>query len=331
MKAIVYSARRDEKDILMKANAGKHELTWHTAPLSDETTRNAAGHQAVIVFVNDEVSCSVIAKLAAVGIKYILTRSAGTDHIDYQAVSRQQIEVKNVSEYSPYAVAEHAVALSLALSRHLIEASRNCKVYDFSLNRLTGFNLHGKTVGIIGLGNIGKVTGKIFHGFGCKVIGYDTDPAAGDPEIKGVDLADLLKKSDIISLHVPLNDATFHMINSESINGMKDGVMLINTARGALVSTTDILAGLDSGKIGYYGADVYEFEKGLFFEDHETDQVRDDLLTRLMDHPNVLITPHQAFLTIEALVDIAAQTIQRLDEWESQLSRLKVKPLNHVL
>ncbi|WP_285057614.1 2-hydroxyacid dehydrogenase [Pedobacter ginsengisoli] len=331
MKAIVYSARRNEKDILMKANAGKHELTWHTAPLSDETTRNAAGHQAVIVFVNDEVSCSVIAKLAAVGIKYILTRSAGTDHIDYQAASRHQIEVKNVSEYSPYAVAEHAVALSLALSRHLIEASRNCKVYDFSLNRLTGFNLHGKTVGIIGLGNIGKVAGKIFHGFGCKVIGYDTDPAAGDPEIKGVDLAELLKKSDIISLHAPLNDATFHMINSESINGMKDGVMLINTARGALVSTADILTGLDSGKIGYYGADVYEFEKGLFFEDHETDQVRDDLLTRLMDHPNVLITPHQAFLTIEALVDIAAKTIQRLDEGEHQLSRLKVKPLNQVL
>ena len=331
MKAIVYSAGKNEKYILMKANAGKHELTWNTAPLSDETIRYAAGHQAVIVFVNDEVSCSVIAKLAALGIKYILTRSAGTDHIDDQAASKHQIEVKNIVDYSPYAVAEHTVALSLALSRHLIEASRNCKVYDFSLSRLTGFNLHGKTVGIIGIGNIGKVTGKIFRGFGCKVIGYDSDPAAGDPEIERVGFADLLKESDIISLNVPLNDSTFHMINSESINGMKDGVMLINTARGALVSTTDILTGLDSGKIGYYGADVYEFEKGLFFEDHETDQVRDDLLTRLMNHSNVLITPHQAFLTFEALVGIAAQIIQRLDEWESQLNQLKVKPLNLML
>jgi D-lactate dehydrogenase len=331
MKAIVYSARKNEKDILMKANAGKHELTWYTAPLNDETARNAAGHQAVIVFVNDEVSCSVIAKLAALGIKYILTRSAGTDHIDFQAACSHQIEVKNVPDYSPYAVAEHTLALALALSRHLIEASRNCSAYDFSLNRLTGFNLHGKTVGIIGLGNIGKVTSKIFHGFGCKVIGYDNNPAAGAPGIKRVDFTDLLKQSDIISLHVPLNDATFHMISSESINSMKDGVMLINTARGALVTTTDVLDGLDSGKIGYYGADVYEFEKGLFFEDHETDQIRDDLLTRLMDHPNVLITPHQAFLTVEALADIAAQTIQSLDEWGSQLSRLKVKPLNLML
>lgn len=331
MKAIVYSAGKTEKDILIKANAGKHELTWHTAPLSDETTRNAAGHQTVIVFVNDEVSCSVIAKLAALGIKYILTRSAGTDHIDYQAASRHQIRVKSVPDYSPYAVAEHAVALSLALSRHLIEASRNCRAYDFSLSRLTGFNLHGKTVGIVGLGNIGKVTGKIFHGFGCKIIGYDINPDARVREIKGVELADLLTQSDIISLHVPLNDETLHMINSETISGMKDGVMLINTARGGLVSTTDVLTAMDSGKIGYYGADVYEFEKGLFFEDHETDQVRDPLLNRLMDHPNVLITPHQAFLTVEALADIAAHTIESLDEWERQLGRLEVKPLNQML
>lgn len=331
MKAIVYSAGKDERNILMKLSAGKHELTWHTAPLNDETTRNAAGHQAVIVFVNDEVSCSVIAKLAALGIKYILTRSAGMDHIDFQAASSHHIEVKNVPDYSPYAVAEHALALSLALNRHLIEASQNCRAYDFSLSRLTGFNLHGKTVGIIGLGNIGKVTGKIFHGFGCKVIGYDNDPALTDPEIEGVDFADLLKQSDIISLHVPLNDTTFHMINSESINGMKEGVMLINTARGALVSTTDVLAGLDSGKIGYFGMDVYEFEKGLFFEDHEADQVRDALLDRVMNHPNVLVTPHQAFLTVEALVDIATHTIQSLDELESQPTQIEVKPINQML
>ena len=317
MKAIVFSARKNEMEILMKASAGKHELTWHTAPLNDETARSAAGHEAVVVFVNDEVSCSVISKLAELGIKFILTRSAGTDHIDFKAASKHQIEVKNVPDYSPHAVAEHTLALSLALSRHLIEASRKSKVYDFSLNHLTGFNLHGKTVGIIGLGNIGKAAGKLFHGFGCKVIGYDIDPNAGTPEVAGVDLAFLLKESDIISLHVPLDDTTVHLVNSERIGTMKQGVMLINTARGALVSTTDVLAGLDSGKIGYYGADVYEFEKGLFFEDHETDEVRDHVLTRLMNHPNVLITPHLAFLTVEALKDIATHAMDCLDEWEA--------------
>lgn len=318
MKAIVYSARKNEKDILMKACAGKHELTWQTAPLSTKTIRYAADQQAVIVFTNDEVSCSVIAKLAELGIKYILTRSVGTDHIDFDAAARHQIQVKNIPDYSPYAVAEHVVALSLALSRHLIEASSNCKAYDFSLSHLTGFNLHGKTVGIIGMGHIGKETGKILHGFGCKVLGYDNDPAVVCPQIERVSFNSLLKQSDIVSLHVPLNDETFHMIKSETISQMKDGVMLINTARGALIDTMDVLSALDSGKIGYYGADVYEFENGLFFEDHEADQVRDALLSSLMDHSNVLITPHQAFLTIEALADIADQTIQRLDEWEGQ-------------
>lgn len=331
MKAIVYSARKDEKDILMKANAGKHQLTWQSSPLNLESVRYAAGHHAVIVFVNDEVSCAVIAKLAEHGVKYVLTRSAGTDHIDFQAASRHQIEVKNVSNYSPYAVAEHTLALSLALSRHLIEANRKCRVYDFSLSQLTGFTLHGKTVGIIGLGRIGKITGKIFYGFGCKVIGYDSDSTVLCKEIERVNYNKLLEQCDIISLNVPLNDTTFHMINRESINDMKDGVMLINTARGALVRTTDLLDAMDSGKIGYYGADVYEFEKRLFFEDHETDQVRDALLSRLMDHPNVLVTPHQAFLTVEALVDIARYTIQGLDEWELEFTGENIKSLNNAL
>jgi D-lactate dehydrogenase len=331
MKAIVYSARRNEKDILIKANSGKHELSWHPSPLNLETVRYAAGHQVVIVFANDEVSCSVIAKLAEHGVKYILTRSAGTDHIDFQAASRYGIGVKNVPDYSPYAVAEHTVALSLALSRHLIEANRNCRAYDFSLSQLTGFTLHGKTVGIIGLGRIGKVTGKIFHGFGCKVVGYDSNPAVVGQDMELLNYKELLRQSDILSLHVPLNDATYHMIDKDSINDMKDGVMLINTARGALVKTTDLLDAMDSGKIGYYGADVYEFEKGLFFEDHEADQVRDALLSRLMAYPNVLVTPHQAFLTFEALVDIAGSTIKGLDDWEKESGSLDVKLLNKAL
>lgn len=322
MKAIVYSTRKNEKASLAAANAGKHELTWETSSLSADSVRYAAGHQVAVVFTGDEVSRSVIGKLAAIGIKYIITRSAGTDHIDLCAAAEYNIQIKNVPDYSPYAVAEHTIALSLALSRHLIEANTNCREYDFSLHRLTGFNLHGKTVGIIGLGHIGKVTGKIFNGFGCEVIGYDSNQMVRDPEIRRVELKELLAISDIISLHVPLNDGTHHMINKESIAVMKDGVMLINTSRGGLVDTIDVIQGLDSGKIGYYGADVYEYERGLFFEDHEADQVRDALLTSLMDHRNVLVTPHQGFLTVEALADIAAHTINGLDEWAQQKTEI---------
>ena len=319
MKAIVYSAKKIEKETLHNANAGQHQLTLHTAPLNADTVRYAAGHEAVIVFTSDEVCFSVIEKLSRIGVKYILTRSSGTDHIDLNAAAKHKVQVKNIPAYSPYAVAEHAVALSLALNRHLLEANRNCREYNFSLNGLTGFNFHGKTIGIVGMGNIGKMTGKIFSGFGCQVLGFDIDQMAWDSQIKRVDLAELLKNSDLISLHVPLNEATTHMINRETLEQMKDGVMLINTARGGLVNTYDVIAALDTGKLGYYGADVYEFEQGIFFEDHEADQVRDPLLSSLMAHPNVLITPHQGFLTIEALKDVADQTIQRLNEWELEL------------
>ncbi|RYE38004.1 MAG: 2-hydroxyacid dehydrogenase, partial [Sphingobacteriales bacterium] len=266
------------------------------------------------------VSCSVIANLAALGVKFIITRSAGTDHIDFNAASKHLIQVKSLPNYSPYAVAEHTLTLALALNRHLIEAANNAKEYNFSLDKLTGFNLHGKTVGIIGLGHIGIVTGRIFHGFGCRVVAYDIDSSVQDTQIGRVELDELLRISDIISLHIPLNEKTRHMINAERIDQMKTGVMLINTSRGAIVNTPDILTALDAGKIGYYGADVYEFEKRLFFEDHEADDVRDAMLSKLMVHRNVIITPHQAFLTIEALTDIARQTIRELDIWEKELT-----------
>ncbi|WP_432709170.1 NAD(P)-dependent oxidoreductase [Pedobacter sp.] len=324
MNAIVYSARKNEKEILIKACAGRHELTWQSAALDLQTVKYAAGHLAVIVFLSDDVSASVIAKLEEYGIKFIFTRSAGTEHIDFNAAAKHHIEVKNVPNYSPYSVAEHAVALALALSRHLIEANRRCRAYDFSLGQLTGFTLHGKTVGIVGLGHIGRITAKIFLGMGCKLIGYDRGVNEDNQEIEHVDFNDLLEQSDIISLHIPLNDLTHHMINYESIKRMKDGVMLINTARGALVRTTDVLDAMDSGKIGYYGADVYEFEKGLFFKDHETDEVRDALLSRLMEHPNALVTPNLAFLTIETLTDTANLIVQGLDYWQKQLTTGKI-------
>jgi D-lactate dehydrogenase len=316
MKAIVYSTRRNEREFLIRANDGKHELTLEVGPLNVQTAVLAADHQAVIVFTNDEVSCSVISKLAELGVMYIMTRSAGTDHIDFNAASQFHIDVKNVPDYSPYAVSEFALAITLALSRHVVEGSRNAKVYDFSLDHLAGFNLYDKTVGIIGLGHIGKATAKLFNGFGCKVLGYDINTVKVEPSINFVEMNELLKSSDIISLHVPLNDVTFHIINSKVLEQMKPGAMLINTARGALVNTKDVLSALDSGQLAYYGADVYEFERGLFFEDHEGDHLRDALLSRLMEHRNVLLTPHQAFLTVEALSGIASQLIQGLNEWE---------------
>jgi len=316
MKAIIYSVRKDEKELLTKTNAGKHELVWQISSLKNETVNYAAGCEAVVVFTGDEVSCSVIIKLAQLGVKYLLTRSSGTDHIDFEAAKQHRILIKNIPGYAPHAVAEHTLALALALSRHLIEANRNCRNYDFSLSGLTGFNLHEKTVGIIGFGRIGKITARVFRGLGCKVIVYDNQPPSAYSGIKLVSFEDLLSKSDIISLHIPLNDETLHIISEEKIRLMKDGVMLINTARGGLVDTRAVLAALDTSKIGYYGTDVYEFERGLFFEDHETDQVRDVILSTLMNHRNVLVTPHQAFLTIEALKEIAFETIKGLDEWE---------------
>jgi len=323
MKAIVYSTKKIEKETLCDVNADHHLLTWQMAPLNSETVRFAADHEVVIVCTSDEVNGSIIGKLAELGVKYILTRTAETDHIDLNTAAKYHIHVQNVPGYSPHAVAEHAVAISLALNRHLIEANRNCRQYDFSPNGLTGFNFHGKTIGILGVGGIGERTGKIFHGFGCQVLGFDVDHRSWAPEIKRVEIAELFQRSDLISLHVPLNEATAYMINKESIGQMKDGVMLINTARGGLVNTKDVLDALHTGKLGYYGADVYEYERGIFFEDHGADQMRDHLLSSLIRHPNVLVTPHQGFLTIEALREIADQTIQALYKWEKELYLLE--------
>lgn len=315
MKAIFYSTKEIEKKLLLKANKEKHEITFISKSLDSDTTNYAIGNDAVIVFTNDNLAAPVVNKLAALGIKYITTRSVGTDHIDKEAAERHGIKVSNIPAYSPPAIAEHAVVLAMALSRHLIQADQRCHQFNFSLNGLTGFNFYGKTVGLIGLGHIGAATAAIFHGLGCRVLGYDISPQNID-YVKMVSLDDLYKESDIISLHVPLTPETEHLINVVSIRKMKKGVMIINTARGGIIKTTDALNGLKKGKIGYLGLDVYEYEKGLFFEDHEDDQIRDPLLFELMKYPNVLITPHQAFLTNEALREIATETIKNLNRWE---------------
>ncbi len=314
MKAVAYSVRPFEREFLARANQKKHDITLISNALGMDTLVYAQGKTAVIVFTNDDLSAKIIVRLAALGIKYIVTRSVGTDHIDMNAAEKYKIRVTNVPWYSPEAIAEHAVAVGLALSRQLIRADRQVHRFDFRNDDLVGFNFSGKTVGIIGLGNTGQATARIFNGMGCHVIGFDPRSVVVH-KVATVTLAALLATADIISLHLPLTMSSKYLINKSTLDQMKQGVMLINTSRGALMNTAEVLRAVESGRIGYLGIDVYEFEKGLFFEDHEYDSIRDPLLQSLLEHPNVLVTPHQAYLTREALQEIAFKTIMNLDSW----------------
>jgi len=318
MKVVAYSINPFEKEFLIRANQKKHDITLISNALSVETAAYAEGKDAVLVFTNDDVSELVINKLANLGVKFIATRSKGTDHINKKAAEKRGIKLANVPTYSPQAIAEHTVALALALGRHLIKANKRAHDFDFRLNELVGFNFNGKTVGIVGLGDIGLAVANIFKGLGCKVIGHDIQPPKKVIDIEMIELGELLRRSDIISLHVPLTEQTRHLIDREAISMMKPNVMLINTSRGGLIDTPAILDALENDKIGYLGLDVYEFEKGLFFQDHEHDKHKDVLLKKLIAYPNVLITPHQAFLTREALQEIANQTIKNLDLWQEE-------------
>ncbi len=316
MKVVAYSIKSFEKEFLAKANQKKHDITLISNPLSPETAIYAAGKDAVVVFTNDNVSAQVVNQLADLGIKYIATRSAGTDHIDKEAAAKRGIKLANVPVYSPQAIAEHTVALALSLSRQVLKAQEHSLHFDFRQDELIGFNFFGKTVGLIGLGHIGQATAAIFNGLGCRVIAYDASLTDSLPHIEMVSFDELLQQSDIVSLHAPLTADTHHIVNKKTLAKMKNGVMLLNTSRGGLLNTRDVIDALNTGKVCYLGIDVYENEKGLFFEDHENDQVKDAVLVDLMQHPNVLVTPHQAYLTREALQQIADQTIKNLDQWQ---------------
>lgn len=316
MKAVAYSIKPFEKEYLAKANQKKHDITLISNPLGPDTVTYAEGKDAVIVFINDDVSGAVIETLAALGVRYIITRSSGTDHIDKPAAAAYGIKIASVPAYSPQAIAEQSVAMALALSRQLVKADRQSHDFNFSNDGLIGFNFSGKTVVIIGIGQTGQAAAAIYHGMGSHLVSYDINNSRHLRFVKPVALEVLLNSSDVISLHLPLSPETRHFIQKEALDQMKDGVMLINTSRGALLNTNDILSALKSGKLGYLGMDVYEFEKGLFFGDHQKDLVKDPLLQDLMSFPNVLITPHQAYLTKEALQEIADQTIRSLDLWQ---------------
>jgi len=319
MKVTVFSAQKFEIPYLEKANNGKYELFFTEKRLSEETAQLAKGSTAVSIFVNDDACKEVIEKLASLGVKYIANRAAGYDHISLPTADELNIGVGYAPEYSPYAIAEHTVALILGLNRKLIQADQKISLNNYSLDNLIGFDLNNKTVGIIGLGKIGGIVAKILNGFGCKLLGYDLYPNQEYVEkygLKYVTLDEIYLHSDIISLHTPLTNTTKYMINEKTISLMKKGVMIINTARGGLINTQDAINGIKNGQIGYLGLDVYEKEKGLFFYDHSQDLLQDDIFSRLLTLPNVLITGHQAFLTENALTNIADATIYNLSSFE---------------
>lgn len=319
MKVAIFSTHQFERSYLEKSNNQKHELKFLKEALSLDTVKLAEGCQAVSIFTNDDGSAPILEKLSAMGVKHIAIRAAGYDQTDIGKANQLGIRVGNVPEYSPYSIAEHTIAMIQALNRKIALADKKIKAYDFTLDNLIGYDLKGKTVGIVGLGKIGGIVAKILNGFGCHLLGYDVEPNQSYTKDYGVDyvsLDKLCEQSDIISLHAPLNEHTKYMIDKNRIGRMKKGVMIINTGRGALINTRDAIEGLKSGKIGYLGLDVYEKEKGLFFHDHSDTIPQDDVFARLLSFKNVLITGHQAFLTSNALENIADMTIQHLTRWD---------------
>jgi len=322
MKTTIFSTHKFEEPYLLKANNSKHQLKLLESRLNKETAILAKGSKTVSLFTGDDASAHVLEKLNVFGIKNIALRSAGFNHVDLVKAAELGINIARVPAYSPYAIAEHTLALILALNRKLIKAHNRVREQNFSLNGLTGFDLNGKTIGVIGTGKIGSVLVKILHGFGCKIIAQDVIENKNLINSYGVrytDCKSICKQADIISLHVPLTPSTKHLINTKHISLMKPGVMLINTSRGGLVDTKAVIEGLKNRKIGYFGIDVYEEEEGLFFEDHSEDILQDDVIARLMTFNNVLITSHQAFLTETALTNIAETTIYNLDCFERQI------------
>jgi len=296
----------------LENRAAGHAITFLDPRLEASTAPLASGHDVACSFVNDSVNAQAIEGLLACGIRLLALRSAGHDHVDGAAARRLGLPVVHVPDYSPHAVAEHAVALTLALCRNIHRAYVRVRDANFSLEGLVGFNLHGKTVGIVGTGRIGALAAQIFWAFGCQVIANDVRPdrlLESRLGLRYVDLDMLWRQSDVVSLHVPLTEATRHLVGASALATMKPEARLVNTARGAIVDTQALVDALKRGAIGGAALDVYEHEKGLFFEDHSNTGIADDLLARLVTMPNVIVTSHQGFLTKEALRSIARTTL----------------------
>lgn len=319
MEVTIFSSKAYDRQFFEAENKRfQHRLRFLEAPLNEHTAVMARGAEAVCIFVNDTASAQVLQQLATGGTKLVALRCAGFNNVNLKAAAELGLKVLRVPAYSPYAVAEHTVALILTLNRKTHRAYNRVREGNFALTGLMGFDLHGRTVGLIGLGKIGLVTARILKGFGCQVLGYDVRESEEAKAI-GVNytsLDELYQQSDIISLHCPLTPQTYHLINEASITRMKEGVMLINTSRGAIINAKAVIKGLKSGKIKYLGLDVYEEEADLFFEDLSDKVIQDDVFMRLLSFNNVLITGHQAFFTTDAMQSIAQTTLQNITDFE---------------
>ncbi|MGZ5254019.1 MAG: 2-hydroxyacid dehydrogenase [Flavitalea sp.] len=317
-KIAFFSTHSYDKEYFNRYNEG-HELSFFEAPLDENTVNLTNGAEVVCAFVNDKLNRKVMEGLSKNGVKMIAMRCAGYNNVDLGAAKELGLKIARVPAYSPHAVAEHAVALIMTLNRKTHKAYNRVREGDFSLKRLTGFDLYGKTVGVIGTGKIGQVFAEIMLGFGCRVLAFDVI-ANKDLEAKGVEylpLVKLLPECDVISLHCPLTDQTYHLINKETLLMMKKGAMLINTSRGGLIDTPEVVEALKIGQLGYLGLDVYEQEEKLFFHNWSEYIIEDETIMRLMSFPNVLITSHQGFFTDEALTQIAQTTFKNVQDFEA--------------
>lgn len=317
MRVVVFSTKPHDRQFLSAANAGRHELVFVEARLLPETAALAAGAQAACLFVHDHADAAALATFASLGVKHVALRCAGFNNVDLAAAARHGITVTRVPAYSPHGVAEHAVALFMTLNRRVHRAYNRVRDGNFALEGLLGFDVHDKSIGVVGTGKIGVCFAQIMRGFGCRVLAFDVarNPAAEALGVEYVTLEKLFAESQVISLHCPLTPQTHHLVNAATLAQMRDGVFIINTGRGPLIDTGDVIDALKTGKLGALALDVYEEEEGVFYEDLSGSILADDQLARLLTFPNVLVTSHQAFFTREAVGAIAATTLGNLDDF----------------
>jgi D-lactate dehydrogenase len=315
LRVAVFSTKRYDRDHLTTAIGDEHELVFLEPRLDIHTAELAHDCEAVCLFVNDDGSGPVLELLAGLGVRFLVLRSTGFNHVDLEAADRAGMRVARVPRYSPHAVAEHAVALILALDRRIHRAYARVREGNFSLEGLLGFDLHLRTVGIVGTGAIGVAVAQILRGFGCRLLAYDLqpNPACVAIGVEYVELDRLFAESDVITLHCPLTPETHHLIDERALSSMRPGVMIINTSRGGLIDTRSVIEGLKDGTVGHLGLDVYEEEGDLFFEDLSDQVILDDVFSRLLTFPNVIVTGHQAFFTNNALEQIAETTAENLN------------------
>lgn len=316
MRVLVYDTHSYDRTFLDAANDGRHALEYTTAQLDAQTAALAQGFDAACLFVNDRADATVMARLAAGGVRAIVQRSTGYNNLDLDAAAAHGIDCRRVGWYSPHAVAEFTVALLQTLNRRIHRAWNRTREFNFRLAGLLGRDLHGQVVGIVGTGKIGAIVARIMHGHGCPVLAYDVreNPDCLALGVRYVPLDELFRTADIVTLHTPLVRETRHLVNAETLAVMKPGVTLVNTSRGALVDTAALIAAVESGHVGGVALDVYEEEEGIFFRDLSDTPMPDEVLARLLSFPNVLLTSHQAFFTHEAMSQIAETTIANLDD-----------------